>query len=130
MDGASTLLQQFRDEGVNLIERTVSEQWPETLLLDFKTAANNAGPMAQDDKKNLAKALSGFANSEGGVIVWGVLAERQQADEPDVAKELKPIRKLKTFLSDLWSYSPQLVSPTVINAIHEPIELPGNPDTG
>lgn len=121
MDELTTLVQQFRLGGGKLIRRIVKEAWPETLILDFKTASKNSGPMQPDDRKNLAEALSGFANSEGGFIVWGVRADRAALDDPDVAKELKPISKLDVFISDLWSYTPQLVSPPILNVDHIPI---------
>ena len=35
--------------------------------------------------KNLSKAISGFGNSEGGVLVWGVDCSRDLEDG-DVAK--------------------------------------------
>ncbi len=121
MDELTTLTQQFRSQGVKLIRRIKKEAWSETLVLDFKAASKNSGPMQSDDIKNLAKALSGFANSEGGLIVWGIRADRAASDEPDVAKELKPISKLDVFLSDLWSYTPQFVSPPILNVDHIPI---------
>lgn len=121
MNELITLVQQFRSEGVKLIRRVVKEAWPETLILDFKVASKNSGPMQPDDRKNLAEALSGFANSEGGLIVWGIRADRPTPDDPDVAKELKPISKLDVFLSDLWSYTPQFVLPPVLNVDHIPI---------
>ena len=50
----------------------------EHLQLDFKTVT---GPAlnARDDRKNLAVAMSGFANSSGGLIVWGVVARKNEA---------------------------------------------------
>ncbi len=46
----------------------------EELFLDYKRSADNgAGSTLHNrDRANLAKAISGFGNSEGGVIIWGV----------------------------------------------------------
>jgi hypothetical protein len=52
----------------------------EDLHLDFKQLQR---PFEhRDDKRNLAKALSGFANSDGGIIIWGIDA-REKNGEPD-----------------------------------------------
>jgi hypothetical protein len=42
--------------------------------LDFKEV--DSALTSRDDKRNLACALSGFANAEGGVVLWGVTAAR------------------------------------------------------
>ena len=51
----------------------------ENRLLDFKLLAKPE--FGADDQRHLAKAVSGFANAEGGVIVWGVDARRDPSDE-------------------------------------------------
>src|SRR5580704_7639733 len=107
LEGADALYDRICSGGIKLIRRIVKEQWVETLLLDFKQAASNSGPMQADDRKSLAESLSGFANSEGGVLVWGIRADKTSPTDPDVAKELKPIRRLDVFLSDLWTLTPQ-----------------------
>jgi hypothetical protein len=55
----------------------------ETEWLDFKGAAND-----QDTKKTWSKALAGFANTQGGVLVWGVDARKDQATGIDAAYRL------------------------------------------
>ncbi len=88
--------------------------------------------MTDDDRKNLGKALSGFANSDGGIVIWGIGECKDNSEDPpvDKAKELKPIDKLSGFLSDLQNYTPQLTSPPVIGVIHEPIRESEGADTG
>jgi len=46
----------------------------EELFLDYKQSSTTlpSAKLSDDDRKNLAKAIAGFANSEGGIIVWGV----------------------------------------------------------
>lgn len=62
----------------------------EGLELDFKqrTAVNRAGDKA--DKKVLGKALSAFANSMGGLIVWGIDCKRD-ADGVDQVVGFVPV---------------------------------------
>lgn len=52
----------------------ITEEEVEELFLDYKRAATVTPFRKLDvsDRKNLAKAIAGFANSEGGVIVSGV----------------------------------------------------------
>ena len=61
------------------------------------------------DKKNYAKALSAFANSAGGIIVWGI-------DAPSAPKGIRgkvPIRQPQVFAEHLDSLASRLVSPPV-----------------
>lgn len=86
--------------------------------------------MAVDDRKNLAEAVSGFANSDGGVIVWGVKAHAGSKDDANVASELKSIKNLSLFISDLQKMTAELITPAVVGVEHSKIEeLPGS-DTG
>jgi hypothetical protein len=58
-----------------------------------------AGKRLHDnDRWNLAKAISGFANSEGGVIVWRVDC-RDTSGSGDVASAKVPIQNPKRFVS-------------------------------
>jgi hypothetical protein len=52
----------------------IAERVTEELFLDYKRSADNGAARSLDpiDRSNLARAISGFGNSEGGVIVWGV----------------------------------------------------------
>lgn len=61
-------------EGEGAIDELIRARESESFYLDFKRSNNNgAGQrLSTTDRKNLAKAISGFGNSEGGVIVWGV----------------------------------------------------------
>ncbi len=70
------------------------------MFLDFKRSANDGDGTKLDrrDRENLAKAISGFGNSGGGVIVWGVDC-RKTSNGADVACETRPIRDAKRFIS-------------------------------
>src|ERR1044072_6944125 len=58
----------------------------ERLPFDYKTKTDTRTPALDDsDKRNLAKAISGFANSGGGVLLWGIKGEE---DKP---LQFKPI---------------------------------------
>ena len=60
--------------GEEAIDELILDCQSEELFLDFKQSADKGeGTRLHDnDRKNLAKAISGFGNSEGGVVIWGV----------------------------------------------------------
>jgi len=105
----------------------VQERRQEDLHLDFKCVGSNS--LSSDDRKHLAIALSGFANSAGGIVVWGVDA-RKDPDDVDAACELFPILGLKKFITHLNSYTGQCVVPSVENVEHKAIPLPDKDDSG
>jgi predicted HTH transcriptional regulator len=81
------------------IESCVANQVPEDLYVEFKRKTNEQTPTPDDhDVANLGRAVSGFANTDGGLIIWGVEAKSPRKDEPDVASGLRPIKGLKIFL--------------------------------
>ena len=96
----------------------------ENIHLDFKTV-RDAGLASSDDRKNLACALSGFANSSGGLIVWGVDA-RKNIDGVDCAAELRPIENLPLFLSRLNSLTGEAADPITPSVQHRAIVESGS----
>jgi len=111
--------ERFHDLTRNDLEQFVTEQQEENLHLDFKTLA---GPklILRDDKQNFAKALSGFANSDGGIVVWGVDA-RKNADGVDCALSLKPIAGVASLVSRLNGLTSDMVNPSVDGILHRVI---------
>jgi len=53
----------------NKIRAFVVDNQEENLFLEFKTMSS-ADFASRDDRRNFAKAISGYANSSGGMIVW------------------------------------------------------------
>jgi hypothetical protein len=74
MGRAEELFERIREGKAEEIENMVSTPVVEELFLDYKLTATKlpTKKLHDDDRKNLAKAVSGFGNSEGGLIVWGV----------------------------------------------------------
>ena len=52
------------------LEGFIANRQSEHLQLDFKTV--NSASLNREDRRTLAQAISGFANSSGGLVVWGV----------------------------------------------------------
>jgi hypothetical protein len=96
----------------------------EHLQLDFKTV-NNANLNGTDDKKTLARCISGFANSAGGIVIWGIDA-RKNALNIDCAVGAVEITSLSTFLSRLNELSSQATSPAVDGIVHRKFEIGAN----
>lgn len=78
MGRAEYIFSRLETEGYAYIESLVREAKHEEHYLDFKQtgAAITGRSLHESDRKNLRRALSGFANSDGGVIVWGVGARK------------------------------------------------------
>jgi hypothetical protein len=56
---------------IEMIQQMLREHRQEGLFLEFKTPGDE-----KSWKPNWSVALSGFGNTEGGVVIWGVRAER------------------------------------------------------
>jgi len=69
MGRTEDLFLRIKHGGANEVMRMIQQQIGEELFLDYKRAATGApfGKLDQADRKNLAKAIADFANSEGGL---------------------------------------------------------------
>lgn len=105
------------------LESFIVEKQSENLRLEFKTVnhPNYNAKNAEYDRKNLSEACSGFANSDGGIVIWGVKADKG-ADNIDVARELREIRELTNFINFLNRTEGQCIIPTVTGIEHRKIE--------
>src|SRR5947208_7513364 len=101
MGRAEEIFEKVKQEGEAAIDEFIVTRQSEELYLDFKRSADNGrGPrvLHENDRNNLAKAISGFGNSEGGVVIWGVDASRD-LDFADVARLKTPIENVVRFVS-------------------------------
>ena len=101
MSRAEDIFQKLVYFGEDAIDEFILNQQTEELFLDFKQAVSsgkNFTTLHRDDRRNLAKAISGFGNSEGGVILWGVECSRDQ-EVGDVARSKIKVKNVHRFLS-------------------------------
>lgn len=101
MSRAEDIFQKLIYFGEDAIDEFILDLQTEELFLDFKQAVSNGKnfkTLHKDDRRNLAKAISGFGNSEGGVIVWGVSCSRD-TEIGDVAKAKVKVQNVHRFLS-------------------------------
>jgi len=82
----------------------------ENLFLEVKRATV---PMSEDDKTHLSIALSGFANSSGGVLIFGLVAAKSNKDDPDIITKEQPIKGLDRFPPEVQSLIGKAVLPLV-----------------
>lgn len=105
------------------IREFIRDKQEEHLTLEFKTVSK-ADLTDKQDKKNFAKTLSGFANSSGGIIVWGVEAKKIQGI--DCACGVKEIMPLSQFVSRLNQLTGELVHPLVEGVAHRKVTISGD----
>jgi len=104
-------------EGLAGIRQLVADRAKEDIHLEFKTKKNRSVPgLDESDGWQFSRALSGFANSDGGVLVWGV-----ETDKEERASKLKPIATVTDFEGRLKKSLLNSVQPFVDNVSIESI---------
>jgi hypothetical protein len=104
----------------------IARHQEEHLQLEFKTI-NSPDMASSDDKRNLARALSGFANSSGGILIWGVIAVKD-SDGIDTASSTAEIQSLSRFITRLNELTGNAALPIIDGVMHRP--LPTSDDRG
>jgi schlafen family protein len=89
----------------------------EDLYFDAKTLRNEAFT-SDSDRGSLAKAISAFANADGGVIVYGLEAKRD-VDGRDVVQSPKLLKDVELVRSKIAGLVGQLLEPPVNGVIAE-----------
>jgi hypothetical protein len=97
MSRAEELFQRMLSKGLEAIDDLITTEKSEEHFLDFKRSSNAGASrtLSDSDRETLAKAVSGFANTDGGVIVWGV--GKASGRGADLAGEKHPIADCKRF---------------------------------
>lgn len=92
--------------------------------LEFKTLRTEA--LDKDDRKNVARALSGFANAAGGVVIWGVEARKGSSEDPtDQVAAAPGLSNAALVLSRFLDLTGRATGPGVVGAEHRLIEGAG-----
>lgn len=94
------------------------EEW-----LEFKRAFDIMGV---DVKENWSKALSGFANTGGGVLIWGIKADKDPATGIDCASATSLIENPAALKTRLMQLHHQATDPPVLGVIVEQFSDPAS----
>jgi len=130
MSNAEIIFNQLENEGFSRIQKMIDEQQEENLFLDFKLKTDaTSSNLSKDDKKNFAKALSGFSNTSGGIIIWGVDC-RKNEEGVDGASGMVPIVQPKIFLANLSSLISDALTPINSGIRNVLITIPNDHDKG
>lgn len=117
-ENITPLIDDIKKRGYRALADIVARKEAEKFFIDFKQTQKNdysgQRTLYESDKKNFAKAISGFGNSEGGIIIWGIDASGRTND---YAKSIKPIRGIDNFKSLLESFVSLLTLP-----VHKTVE--------
>jgi len=125
MDTATSLYTSLSTEAD--LQNLIASRVAEGIYLEFKQKSNaKNGLFEEDDKKNFYKALSGFANSDGGVLIWGMKAQKRS----EIASKLIPINQVDLFLQSLKSSLVNATAPIIEGVLIEKIEKAGSDSRG
>jgi hypothetical protein len=117
-DNITPIIEDIKKRGYLAFQDIIARKESEKFFIDFKLTEKNdytgQRTLFDSDKKNLAKAISGFGNSEGGLIIWGIDAS---GHTNDYAKSIKPIKSIDNFKSLLESFVSLLTLP-----VHKTVE--------
>lgn len=124
MDDAKKLYDLLNTEAD--INKTVEDKWQENIHIEAKCIED----CFENEKSKLkyAKTLSGFANADGGVVVWGIDASK--GEDIDFFRDVKPIKKLKMFEYRLNELQTRLFDPHIEGIEHKTIPITEKTDTG
>lgn len=127
---ARFLFNRFTDpaEGVTNIRALVgqSPRVMETNWLEFKSGLTRN----EDIKPHWSKALGAFANSGGGVLIWGIRADRDPATGVDAVQEEAPVADVDLLVSKLKDLQPPATDPPIKGVVIHPLLLPGENTQG
>ena len=83
------------------LEQLVRNRREENLYLEFKVKERrNNGDLGDSERRAFSKAMSGFANADGGILIFGIKT-RKSPDNIDIAHKLKSITEPNKFRSRL-----------------------------
>lgn len=124
MSRSEDLYAELIAKGAVAIDQFIDNRQSEYLFLDFKRSSDQgkSARLSDIDRNNLAKAISGFGNSEGGVVVWGVDCSKTEAGA-DIAHTKIPIVNVTRFVSWLEGAVSGCTVPPHPGVTHCPIPI-------
>jgi hypothetical protein len=109
MDNAKLIFQQFANGSIDYIRQNILNKPLEDTWIECKSKSDPTHPkLDEKDKSNFAKNLSGFANTSGGVLIFGLKATKN-SEGFDIVTEEQPIKDLDLFEAALREQEPHIV---------------------
>jgi hypothetical protein len=129
---ARSIFDDLKSRGWNHIDEWIADHEPESLHFDFKQKGNPATYKLEDgDRFNVAKAMSGFANGGGGVLVMGLARTcGKHRDDPDLVGCVAAIKNVQRFLERLDREAADLTEPPISGLDFFAIESPTESGAG
>jgi len=93
------------------LEALVSNGESENIFLECK--APEEPKLNNSLQITLAKALSGFSNTNGGVVIWGASTTKKAHSDIDLITQIEPIGHALTFSSSIINKIPTLTTPSI-----------------
>jgi len=111
--------------GVAEVDRMVTQKITENFILDYKLTGRpgKAGGISDKNREIFSKAVSGFGNAHGGVIIWGVDC-REKDDGEDIPRSIDPIPTMVAFKSALENWTQHATRPVHTGVRHEILYYP------
>ena len=124
------LKEKFDGLDYSTLENFVEEGVQESLSLEFKIIVpadiQRSNNKLKNTKPIFAECLSGFANSSGGIVIWGIVAK--EIEGVDCARELKPVESVHLVCSRFQSLTSEATSP-VLEGVEHRLILRNQDDT-
>lgn len=121
-----SLWDDLKSDGIDAVNSLIAAKVHEGLRIEFKTKSDNSGDLNRDDKKNLGEALSGFSNSDGGILIFGI--ETARDGEGEFASGIRPLNSLSALQSKIESLCSEYTSPS--NVKIEAVRIETDNDEG
>lgn len=87
----------------------------ETEGLHLECKAPHKPSLNRDLKAKLARAISGFSNTAGGVVIWGLATTKHSHSGLDVITQIEPVGSCAMFEKQVRAAFPALTTPSVLN---------------
>lgn len=115
MTRAEDLFKRIEVEGIKFIHELINDRQSEELFLDFKRSRVDGRGERLDpkDQSKYRSAVCGFANSEGGIIIWGVDCSNDE-ENGDVPSKIHAIENPSRFVSWLEGKVSSCTVPPVV----------------
>jgi predicted HTH transcriptional regulator len=108
---AKNLFDQAIASGAPFLRQLVADKTPESEWLDFKYGDHLDD---SETKVTWSRALCGFANNEGGVLIWGIDARFDKATKVDVANDVRLVPNPEALRDRLRQLHPTATDPPLI----------------